>query len=158
MPGRIAGETTDGNGKRGFVLTLQTREQHIRREKATSNICSNEALCALSAIAYLSLIGKQGIRDIAELCNAKANYAIRRLSEIPGVKARFPSPIFNEFALELPRDAGDVIGQLIEKGIMAGFPIGHYYEGMEKCMLVAVTEKRTREEIGLLAEALEAVL
>ncbi len=158
MPGRIVGETTDKNGQRGFVLTLQTREQHIRREKATSNICSNEALCALSAIVYLSLIGKEGLKEVTELCSAKADYTLKRLLEIPGVKMRFPVPIFNEFTLELPRDAGDIIGQLIEKGIMAGFPLGRYYKNMEKCMLIAVTEKRTKEEIGMLAEALEAVL
>ena len=158
MPGRIVGQTTDKNGKRGFVLTLQTREQHIRREKATSNICSNEALCALSAIVYISLMGKQGLKEAAELCNAKASYTLRRLSEIPEVKLRFQTAIFNEFTLELPRDAGDIIGQLIEKGIMAGFPLGRYYKGMERCMLVAVTEKRTKEEIGLLAEALEGIL
>ncbi len=158
MPGRIVGETIDKNGQRGFVLTLQTREQHIRREKATSNICSNEALCALSAIVYLSLIGKEGLKEVAELCSAKADYTLKRLSEIPGVKARFPTPIFNEFTLELPKDAGDIIGQLIEKGIMAGFPLGCYYKNMEKCMLIAVTEKRTKEEIDLLAETLEAVL
>ena len=158
MPGRIVGQTVDKKGQRGYVLTLQTREQHIRREKATSNICSNEALCALSAIVYLSLLGKQGLKEVAELCSAKANYALKRLSEIPGVKLRFPAPIFNEFTLELPLDAAEIIGQLIEKGIMAGFPLGRYYKGMEKCMLIAVTEKRTKEEIGLLAEALEAVI
>lgn len=158
MPGRIVGQTVDKKGQRGFVLTLQTREQHIRREKATSNICSNEALCALSAIVYLSLLGKQGLKEVAELCQAKANYTLKRLSGIPGVKIRFPAPIFNEFTLELSRDAGELIGQLIEKGIMAGFPLGRYYKGMEKCMLIAVTEKRTKEEIGMLAEALEAVL
>lgn len=158
MPGRIVGQTVDRNGRRGFVLTLQTREQHIRREKATSNICSNEALCALSAIVYLSLLGKQGLKEVAELCNAKANYALSRLSEIPDVKIRFPAPFFNEFTLELPTDAGKLIGQLIEKGIMAGFPLGRYYKDMEKSMLIAVTEKRTKEEIGLLAEALEAIL
>ncbi len=158
MPGRIVGQTVDKKGQRGFVLTLQTREQHIRREKATSNICSNEALCAISAIVYLSLIGKEGLKEVAELCNAKANYTLKRLLEISGVKIRFPAPVFNEFTLELPKDAGDVIGQLIEKGIMAGFPLGRYYEGMEKCMLVAVTEKRTKEQIDMLAEALEAVL
>ena len=158
MPGRIVGQTVDRNNRKGFVLTLQTREQHIRREKATSNICSNEALCALTAIVYLSLTGKQGLKEIAELCNSKAVYTAGRLAEIPGVKLRFGAPMFNEFTLELPLDAGDVVGQMIEKGIIAGLPLGRYYRGMENCMLIAVTEKRTKEEIGMLAEALESIL
>ena len=158
MPGRLVGETVDMHGRRGFVLTLQAREQHIRREKATSNICSNEALCALRALIYLSWLGKQGFRDLANLCAQKAEYAKTRLSAIPGVQVKKSSATFNEFTLELPVDASSVVSRLVDKGIAAGFPLGRYYKGMDNYLLVAVTEKRTREEIGLLAEALEAVL
>ena len=158
MPGRLVGQTVDRHGKRGYVLTLQAREQHIRREKATSNICSNEALCALRAVIYLSLMGKQGLRDMARLCATKAEYAKQRLAAVPGVRIKRSAPTFNEFTLELPMDAAEVVARLVDKGIAAGFPLGRYYPGMENYLLVAVTEKRTRAEIGVLAEALESVL
>jgi len=154
MPGRIVGKTVDKNGNRGFVLTLQTREQHIRREKATSNICSNEALCALAALVYLTLVGKHGLTELAELCNAKTCYARKRLLEIPGIKQKFKSPIFNEFILELPIDAEDVVSKLMHKKIMAGLPLGHYYKNMKNCMLVAFSEKRTKKEIDFFVESL----
>ena len=158
MPGRIVGETVDKDGNRGFVLTLQTREQHIRRKKATSNICSNEALCALAALVYLTLVGKHGLRELAELCSSKACYARKKLLEIPGIKQKFKSPIFNEFVLELPIDAEDVVSKLMHKKIMAGLPLGRYYKNMKNCMLVALSEKRTKKEIDFFVASLGEIL
>lgn len=158
MPGRIAGRTVDNRGNDGFVLTLQAREQHIRREKATSNICTNEALCALRAHAYLSLLGTEGLKDVARLCVAKTRYAKARLGDIRGVEVLDEGPVFNEFALRLPMDAGELAGKMIDAGYAPGFPLGRYYPGMENCLLVAVTEKRSKCEIGMFAEALEEAL
>jgi glycine dehydrogenase subunit 1 len=159
MPGRIVGETKDREGRRAFVLTLQAREQHIRREKATSNICSNEALCALTALVYLSLVGKEGLRQTAHRCADKASYAFQRLTAIPGVQSHFRAKwFFNEFVLDLPCEAADVIARLIERGFAAGFPLSRHYKGMDNSILICVTEKRTKQQIGMLAEALESVL
>jgi glycine dehydrogenase subunit 1 len=158
MPGRIVARTVDTKGQQGFVLSLQAREQHIRREKATSNICSNQALCALRAHIYMSLMGKEGLRSTAQLCVDKAHYTIEKLSAIPCVKVMDSSPTFNEFTVKLPIDASEAVGRMIDRGFAAGFPLGRYYPGMENYLLVAVTEKRTKHEIGLYAAMLEEVI
>ncbi len=158
MPGRIVARTVDIKGREGFVLSLQAREQHIRREKAISNICSNQALCALRAHIYMSIMGKDGLREAAQLCLDKAHYAIERIKAIPCVKVMESSPTFNEFIVQLPIDAGECVGKMIDHGFAAGFPLGKYYPGMENYLLIAVTEKRTKYEIGQLAETLEAVI
>ncbi len=158
MPGRICGRTVDSQGRDGFVLTIQAREQHIRRESAMSNICSNESLCAFAALMYLTCVGKQGLIDVAELCASKAAFARAELLKIKGVEAVSEDPFFNEFVIKVPCDASELAGKLIDKGFAAGFPLGRYYPDRKNQLLIAVTEKRTREEIKALANAMEAVL
>lgn len=158
MPGRIVGATVDSDGKRGFVLTLQTREQHIRREKATSNICSNEALCALRAAIFVSLLGKDGLTELAGQNYQKAEFAKDALARISGVQVKRSSPTFNEFTILLPRQADEVVQRMVDKGFACGFPLGRFYKGMDNYLLIAITEKRTKEEICRLADSLEAVL
>jgi len=159
MPGRMAGRAKDVADRDGFVMTLQAREQHIRREKATSNICTNQNLCALTALLYLSLLGKQGLNDVAKGCADRAAYARKRLQAIPGVRLRYPDDChFNEFVLDLPVRADQVIRRLLNRGVAAGFPLGNYYAGMEMALLVALTEKRTKEEIDFFAHVLEISL
>ena len=158
LPGRIVGETVDREGRRGFVLTLQAREQHIRRHRATSNICSNQSLCALRGLIFLSSFGKKGFAELARLNYDKAQYAKGVLAAVRGVSLLTPGPIFNEFTLILPLDAAMVTERLLAKGIAPGVPLGGYYPGMERCLTVTVTEKRTREEIDELARRLEEAL
>ncbi len=157
MPGRIVGETLDSRGDRTFVLTLQAREQHIRRERATSNICSNQALNALAVTVYLSLLGRTGLRTVAEHCLQKAYFLAEKVTEVPGFKFTFEKPFFREFALTCPIESSEVNRMLLKRGIVGGFELARFFPDLDKELLLCATELTTREDIEKLASAIKEV-
>jgi len=158
MPGRLVGATVDQEGERGFVLVLKTREQDIRRERATSNICTNQGLNALAATVYMSSLGKQGIRQVANLNTQKAHYLAGKIIEVNGVEVAFPNPFYNEFVVNLPVPSHEVITAMLEKNFFAGIDLGKKFAGFDNKLLIAVTEKRSRGELDTYISALQNVL
>ena len=157
MAGRLVGETVDSRGQRAFVLTLTAREQHIKRERATSNICTNQGLMALASAVYLSVLGQNGLRQVAELCYHKAHYAAGQIAKIPGYSLCFDAPFFHEFSVCCPKPVEAINDHLLEHGILGGYDLGQHYPSLKDHMLVAVTEMNTRDEIDALMDALSEV-
>jgi len=157
MAGRLVGETIDNRGQRAYVLTLTAREQHIKRERATSNICTNQSLLALGTAVYLSLLGKQGLRQVANLCYQKAHYAAGQLSKLKGYRIKYQEPFFHEFVLECPQPAAEINSHLLDEGILGGYDLGQDYPALANCMLVAVTEMNSRQDIDALVAVLSEV-
>ena len=157
MAGRLVGETVDSRGQRAYVLTLTAREQHIKRERATSNICTNQSLLALGTAVYLSLLGKSGLRQVANLCYQKAHYAAQQLSQIDGMGLCFTEPFFHEFAFCVNRPVADVNAHLLEHGILGGYDLGQDYPALKDHMLIAVTEMNTKDDIDTFVEVLSEV-
>jgi glycine dehydrogenase subunit 1 len=157
MAGRLVGETVDTRGQKAYVLTLTAREQHIRREKATSNICSNQGLIALASAVYLSLLGKNGLRQVSELCYHKAHYAAQQIATLPGYSLWSSGLFFNEFVIQCPLSVNELNQHLLDHGILGGYDLGQDYPALSNAMLIAVTEMNTREDIDLLVEVLSEV-